>query len=313
MLSTLHQSSLGSLFLIMPFKIFPLWYSNILPIQFFISAVALGLMMVAFESLLSHWIYKRKPETNLVAKLCKTAAWVLATYFLVKMIDIIVEGKFALIFNGTWQSNLFIIEVLISTIIPALLFVIPKLVDNNKVQWIGSSMVIIGVVLNRMDVGGLSMLGTTGDSYTPLWTEIFISLGIISAAALVFLFAIEHFHVWDIIPKEPESLPHTLPSFDYSSHAWLGNPDVSGLTKYSLVFILAFALGMFLMPGKHLHSKGVDNIKVIRASGMDTLYINGNRDDQLVKFPHEAHINWIKSHKTELIKNNVFQSVSNCW
>ena len=310
MLSTLHQSSLGSLFLIMPFKIFPLWYSNILPIQFFISAVALGLMMVAFESLLSHWIYKRKPETNLVAKLCKTAAWVLATYFLVKMIDIMVEGKFALIFNGSWQSNLFIIEVLISTIIPALLFVIPKLVDNNKVQWIGSSMVIIGVVLNRMDVGGLSMLGTTGDSYTPLWTEIFISLGIISGAALVFLFAIEHFHVWDIQPKEPESLPHTPPAFDYSSNAWLGNPDVSGITKYSLVFIISFAIGMFLMPGKHLHSKGIDNIKVSRASGFDTLYINGNRDDQLVKFPHEAHINWIKSHKAELVNSEAFQKIS---
>jgi Ni/Fe-hydrogenase subunit HybB-like protein len=50
MLSTLHQSSLGSLFLIMPFRSDPLWYSHILPLQFFISAIALGLMMVAFES-----------------------------------------------------------------------------------------------------------------------------------------------------------------------------------------------------------------------------------------------------------------------
>ncbi|MFZ0454396.1 MAG: Ni/Fe-hydrogenase cytochrome b subunit [Ignavibacteriaceae bacterium] len=310
MLSTLHQSSLGSLFLIMPFKLYPLWYSNILPIQFFISAVALGLMMVAFESLLSHWIYKRKQETNLIAKLCKTAVWVLAAYFLVKMIDIIAAGKFSIIFNGSWQSNLFIIEVFISTVIPALLFTIPKLADNSKVQWTGSSMVILGVILNRIDVGGLAMLGTTGDSYTPLWTEIFISLGIISAAALVFLFAIEHFHVWDIQPKEPDSLPHSLPSFDYTSRTWLGTPDISGITKYSLVFIISFALGMFLMPGKHLHSKGIENIEVSRASGMDTLYINGNRDEQLVKFPHQAHINWIKTHELSVVNNNVFRNVS---
>ena len=98
MLSTLHQSSLGSLFLIMPFKLFPLWYSNILPIQFFISAIALGLMMVAFESLVSHWLYRRAPETNLVAKLGKAVVWVLGIYFIVKMTDLAITGKIGLIF-----------------------------------------------------------------------------------------------------------------------------------------------------------------------------------------------------------------------
>jgi Ni/Fe-hydrogenase subunit HybB-like protein len=204
MLSTLHQSSLGSLFLIMPFKLFPLWYSNILPVQFFISAVALGLMMVALESLVSHWLYRRKPETDLVGKLCKAAVWVLTIYFLVKIIDIAVTDKLVLIFNGSWQSNLFITEVLISTVVPIILFSIPKLRRKSSVQWIGSFMVITGMVLNRLDVGGLVMLGATGDSYTPAWTEITISLGIVAVAALVFLFVIENFHVWEIQTQEPE-------------------------------------------------------------------------------------------------------------
>ena len=293
MLSTLHQSSLGSLFLIMPFKLFPLWYSNILPVQFFISAVALGLMMVAFESLVSHWLYKREQETNLVAKLCKATVWVLGIYFLVKIIDIILQGKFNLIFDGSWQSDLFITEVLISTVLPSIMFAFPGFSKNRKVQWTGSIMVIIGMMLNRIDVGGLVMLGATGDSYTPLWTEIVVSLGIISLATLIFLFAIEHYHVWDIKPKEPEALPYTPPVFDDASKTWLGTPEVSGITKHSLAFVICFAFGMGLMPGGHLHSKGVDNIKVTRASGFDTLYINGNRDDQLVKFPHAAHISRI--------------------
>ncbi len=138
MLSTLHQSSLGSLFLIMPFKIYPLWYSNILPIQFFISAIALGLMMVAFESLVSHWLYRRAPETNLVAKLGKAVVWVLGIYFIVKMTDLAVTGKLGLIFSGTWESNLFIIEILISTLIPIMIFAIPRLREKNSYQWIGS-------------------------------------------------------------------------------------------------------------------------------------------------------------------------------
>ena len=63
-LSTLHQSSLGSLFLIMPYRLHPLWYSPILPMLFLISAIALGLMMVMFESHFTAYLYRRKPETR---------------------------------------------------------------------------------------------------------------------------------------------------------------------------------------------------------------------------------------------------------
>ena len=290
MLSTLHQSSLGSLFLIMPFKLHPLWYSNILPIQFFISAVALGLMMVALESQVSHWLYKRKLETNLIAKLGKAVVWVLVTYFLVKFIDLTVSGKLGLITNGSWESFVFITEIMISIIIPVIIFAIPRLRYNTKAQWIGSFMVVFGMVFNRINVGGLTMLSVTGDSYTPSWMEISISLGVVSAAALLFLFAIEKFHVWDLKPQDPESLPHTAPSFDYSSHAWLGTPDVSSLTKYSLAFVISFAVGMAFMPEGKLEGKGIENVKVSRASGKDTLFINGNRDANLVMFPHKDHI-----------------------
>ena len=290
MLSTLHQSSLGSLFLIMPFKLHPLWYSNILPVQFFISAVALGLMMVAFESLASHWLYKRDPDTKLIAKLGNATVWVLLTYLVVKMADIILSGEFALITNGSWESFLFISEILISAVIPLVIFSVPKLRNKNKAQWTASFMVVFGIVFNRINVGGLTMLSATGDSYSPSWMEITISLGVVSAAALIFLFVIEHFNIWDLKPQDPEALPHTAPSFDYSSHAWLGTPDVASLTKFSLAFVISFAIGMALMPEKQLHGKGIEEITVSRASGKDTLIINGNRDDCLVKFPHKEHI-----------------------
>jgi Ni/Fe-hydrogenase subunit HybB-like protein len=315
MLSTLHQSSLGSLFLIMPFKLHPLWYSNILPVQFFISAVALGLMMVSLESLASHWLYGRKPETSLVAKLGKAAAWVLVIYLLVKMIDIIFSGELALIIDGSRESYLFITEILISVIIPVIIFAVPRLRRNNKAQWIGSFMVVFGMVFNRINVGGLTMLSVTGDSYTPSWMEIAISLGVVSAAALVFLFAIEKFHIWELKPQDPESLPHTAPKFDISSRVWLGTPDIAALTKYSLVFVISFSLGMALMPEQQLHGKGIEDIRVNRASGRDTLFINGNRDDHIVEFPHKEHItrigadSCVKCHHLTLPK---YQENS-CW
>lgn len=293
MLSTLHQSSLGTLFLIVPEKLYALWYSHILPIEFFISAIALGLMMVAFETLVSHWLFKREPETEIISKLCRIAFWVLALYFVVRIADIIIAGNFEMIFNGNGLSILFIIEILISTVIPAIMFAVPKWTKKSGVQWVGSAMVVVGMVMNRMDVGGLAMHNAAA-SYIPSWTEVAISLGIVSVATLVFLFFIEHFHVWDEKPVDPESLPHTLPTFDYTSQTWLGTPDVSSLSKYTLAFVLSFGIGIAILSGKHLKGKGIDTIQVKHATGIDTLRINGNSDDQYVDFTHKKHIAWIK-------------------
>ncbi len=290
MLSTLHQSSLGSLFLIMPFKLHPLWYSRIIPIQFFISAIALGIMMVALESSVTHWMYRRKPEVNLVAKLGKAAVWVLTLYFVVKMTDIIVSGKLGMIFNGTRESYLFIAELLISVIIPILIFVTPQLRFRPGWQMFGSFMVVFGMVFNRINVGGLTMLSVTGDSYVPSWTEISISVGVVSTAALVFLYVVEKFNIWEKPPENPEESPYAEASFDYSSRVWLGAPRIASLTKYSLAFILSFALGIAIMPQGRLLGKGVEDVTVRKARGNDTLYIDGNHDGYGVTFKHKMHI-----------------------
>ena len=158
MLSTLHQSSLGSLFLIMPFKLPELWYTPILPVLFFISAVGLGLMMVSFESLVTGWIYHRKPETKLIAKLGKAAVWVLSVYLVVRLGDLLISGRYALIFEGTRESFLFVAELLIMAVIPIILFSVPKVRYSTGGQWLGSFLVVFGMVFNRINVGGLTML-----------------------------------------------------------------------------------------------------------------------------------------------------------
>jgi hypothetical protein len=140
--------------------------------------------------------------------------------------------------------------------------------------------------------------------------EVALSFGILSTAALIFLFLIENFHVWDIRPEDPETLPYTPPSFDHSSGTWLGTPKVASLTKHTLAFVVSFAAGMALMPGSKLYARGVDNITVRPASGIDTLCVNGNRDNQFVEFPHQAHISWIKTHAVSLSINGVTHSVS---
>jgi Ni/Fe-hydrogenase subunit HybB-like protein len=291
MLSTLHQSSLGSLFLIMPFKLYPLWYSNILPILFFISAVALGLAMVSLEGLVSNYFYKREPESDLIAKLLYVAFWVLGLYLVVRLADIIIAGKFNLIFSGSWESILFITEIAIAAIIPMVLFIIPKVRRKITGQWIGSSMVILGFVFNRINVGGLTMLRATGDSYLPSWMEFTISAGVVSGAVLVFLYAIEHFKVWEAPPRDPEADPHKLPTFDRSSEVWLGAPRISARTKYSMAFIIAMSIGFAFISETKIEGKGVPDVVTSPARGGDTLFIDGNRDSYGVLFLHEMHVN----------------------
>jgi len=290
MLSTLHQSSLGSLFLIMPFKLNPLWYTPILPVLFFISAIGLGLMMVSFESLVSGWIYHRKPESHLIAKLGKAAVWVLGLYLVVRFTDLIIEGKLGLIFTGSWESFLFIAEIMIMAIIPIILLSVPRTRNSLAGQWIGSFMVVFGAIFNRVNVGGLTMLSTTGDSYFPSWMEFSISFGIVSAMILVFLFGVEKFHIWEHRPSEREDDPHARPAFSRAGEMWLGSPVVAGRTKYSLVFVLALAAGFALIPGHKLHSDGIEDVKAERARGGDTLFVDGNRDGYGVEFAHKEHI-----------------------
>ncbi len=290
MLSTLHQSSLGSLFLIMPQKMHGLWYSSIMPVLFFVSAVALGLMMVALESLASHWLYRRKADTERVAGLAGAVVWVLAVYLVLKLGDIAVAGEWSLMFDGSWESNLFVLELLLSAVIPIILFSIPKVRSSQGGQWIGSFLVVFGMIFNRMNVGGLSMLGTSGDSYVPSLMEVLISLGVVSAAGLVFLFAVERFRIWDKRPRHPEADPHAQPVFDYSSRVWLGAPLVASRTRYSLAFMLAFAVGFACMPGDELESKGVDMIPAQHALGGDTLFIDGNHDLFGTTFDHARHV-----------------------
>ncbi len=289
MLSTLHQSSLGSLFLIMPFKLHPLWYTPILPVMFFISAIALGLMMVTFESLFTSWLYKKKTETDLLAKLGKAAIWVIGIYALVRFIDLGARGDLSYIFAGSFESIMFIIEVSMVIIIPLIILSIPRARNSSTGLWSASLLVVLGIVFNRINVAGVMMTSVTGSRYVPSLSEILISASVVSAAALAFFFAVEHFKVWEHKPIDPEKKVDQKPEFDRASNSWLGRPEVAARVKYSMAFILALAVGLMFWPFDRLESRGIEDTPVVKARGGEKLIINGNRNFDLVLFKHKMH------------------------
>jgi len=294
MLSTLHQSSLGSLFLIMPYRLHPLWHTPMIPVLFFISAVGLGLMMVVFEGLVTSYLYRRPPEMNLVSKLGKWAGWVLSLYLLVRLGDIIIAGKLQYLFAWTWESYLFVGEMLVATILPVALLSVRRIRESLAGMWTCASLVVFGFILNRIDTSGITTLRTTGSGYFPAWSEFAISAAVVSAAALAFLFAVERFKVWEVRPRDPEDDVEYPPQFDYASAVWLGRPAVAARAKYSMVFVLAMAFGFAVLPGDTIRSAGVDPTPVAKARGGDTLTVDGNRDHYAVLFKHQFHIDTLR-------------------
>jgi Ni/Fe-hydrogenase subunit HybB-like protein len=289
-LSTLHQSSLGSLFLIMPYRLHPLWYSPLLPILFLISAIALGLSMVIFEGNVTAYLYRRKPDCHLLASLASAARWVLCIYVAVRLGDLLVRRQMEQLVMPDWRTALFWIEMAMIAVVPIALFSSSRLRRSRSGQWATATLVVFGVVLNRVDVGGLAHLRPHGAFYLPAWTEIAITAGIVAAAVLAFLFVIERFKIWEERPADPEQDPLKLPEFEPVGNTWLGVPGVAARTTYSMAFIVAAALGLGFLHVQAAETRGLEPTPVHQArGGREVLWIDGNLDGFGVLFKHAEH------------------------
>ncbi|MCK5742772.1 MAG: Ni/Fe-hydrogenase cytochrome b subunit [Chlorobi bacterium] len=290
MLSTLHQSSLGSLFLAMPFKLHPIWYTPILPIIFFISAISLGLMMVMFESISTSYLYKKESERDILNILRKSAVVMILIYAALRFGDIFFRGADELLFTGM-ASGLFWAEISFTVIIPLIIFTVKGL--KNKVSWlfVGAFSGVFGVVMNRLNVGGIAHVNNIAESatfYLPSITEIAVSAGVVSGAILVFFYFIENFNVWEEKPVDPTLDVKYTPKFD-TNRVWLGPTKVANRIRFSFFFVIAFGITFASISGYTIEREGIEHIEVRKARGAEILTIDGNRDGFSVMFKHEYH------------------------
>jgi Ni/Fe-hydrogenase subunit HybB-like protein len=206
-LSTLHQSSLGSLMLIEPVKLHPLWWTPILPILFFISAIAIGLGMIILESSLSSRYFKRGLEINLLDKLAKAIPIVLIVYLLVKFGELAYSGDLHYLFTSGVMSFLFWMEIILGVIIPMGWFAFKQNRINPNRMLAGALLLLLGMVLNRFNVSWLAVKHPdpltylpsfmSNVRYIPTLPEISVSLGIFSAGILAFGLAAKYLPVFE--------------------------------------------------------------------------------------------------------------------
>jgi Ni/Fe-hydrogenase subunit HybB-like protein len=196
-LSTLHQSSLGSLWVLLPEKLSPLWYSLYLPVFFWISAVAVGLAMTIVESTLSSKAFKRGLEIDLLADLAKAASVVLFIYLVARGADLIARGAWPLLFEPNLQAIAFWAEVGLGVLVPAIIFAIKPLRHKPGMLFGGALMVVLfGVVLNRLNVGIVGLWPYTGQIYFPSWMEIVVTITLVSFGVIAFGLAVRYLPVF---------------------------------------------------------------------------------------------------------------------
>jgi Ni/Fe-hydrogenase subunit HybB-like protein len=195
-LSTLHQSSLGSLFLIIPGRMHPLWYSNIVPFLFFISCVAAGLAMTIFESFLSSRAFGRAVELPLLSELARVLVVVLALFFTVRIQDLMARDALQYVFQPTYQSLLFIGEIVLGVVVPFFLLLFRRVREHRMGLFYSAALVLLGFVAHRMNTAITSMEQWGVRTYIPSWQEIAITAGLVAFGFTAFSFVARYFKVF---------------------------------------------------------------------------------------------------------------------
>ncbi|HET7753821.1 MAG TPA: 4Fe-4S dicluster domain-containing protein [Anaeromyxobacteraceae bacterium] len=206
-LSTMHQSSLGSLFLLMPDKLNHLWWSPIMPLYFFLSSIAAGTALMVIVEMWIAKAFKRELRIPQVAAMAKVAFWALLVYQVVRVGDVALRGQLAAELSGP-KGGLFIAEILLGGVVPLLVLGSAKLRQQPVTLFLGAFLAAGGIVFNRVNVVffGMNLKGAAPQiapaSYSPSIVEWGISLGLI--AATIFLFGLG-VRTMPVLPKEPEN------------------------------------------------------------------------------------------------------------
>jgi Ni/Fe-hydrogenase subunit HybB-like protein len=208
MFSTMHQSALGSLFLLAPTKLHPLWYSGYIFIFFFISAVIAGLCMVIFESSLSHRVFHKQFEgqhidaDKLQLGLGKAAALVMFAYFFLKLQGIVDGHAWGYLATG-WGAW-FLLEILGFVLLPALMFAYGSRNGKVKVVRIAAVIGVLGIVLNRLNVSVIAYNWRLPVRYVPSWMEVWVSITLVTIGVLLFRWIVNRMPILRADPQFPQ-------------------------------------------------------------------------------------------------------------
>lgn len=218
LLSTLHQSSLGTVFLIAPYKLHKLWYTPLLPIFFFVSALCVGLATTVFESFLSYRFFRKQLDVEVLDALIRICGLLLALYLALKIIDLKNKSAFSLLYNlHSMEARMYLLELGVGVALPLALINMPRVRGTRRGLFLIAVLVIIGFVLNRMNVSVTAFMAYYEVPYFPSFPEFIISAFMVAIGFVAFYFAVRHFSIF------PEEEPYKQ---DYDDRVRAGLPPL---------------------------------------------------------------------------------------
>jgi Ni/Fe-hydrogenase subunit HybB-like protein len=216
-LSTLHQSSLGSFYLIVPGKLHALWYTPMLPWMFYLSAIAVGLAMMIVESRLSSRALGRGLEMPLLMSIGRALFVALGVYGAARLLDMARRGVIAQTVAGTREAAFFQLEFALGVILPMALLAWPAVRRNSGRLYAAALMVVAGFVVNRLNVSITGLERAQGGYYVPAIPEVIVTLMLVAVGFTVFGLAVRYLPIMAPV-EEPELLapagaPERAPAF----------------------------------------------------------------------------------------------------
>jgi len=195
-LSCLHQSSLGNLMVIAPYKLHPLYWSPLSPLFFLASAIAVGFPVVILEALLVAWAFERKPPMNVLTPLAGLIPYLLGAYIALKAGDMLYRGTYVFLLEGSVASIMFWIEFGFLTLVPFFMFMSPDVCRSRSGLFIGAAMYIVAVLLNRCAVFFIAYKPPYAEkAYVPAVGEFALSIGLLAAIVVAYRLLVTLFPV----------------------------------------------------------------------------------------------------------------------
>jgi Ni/Fe-hydrogenase subunit HybB-like protein len=196
-LSSLHQSTLGTLYLNMPHRLHALWYTPILPLLFFVSSIMAGLSLATLTYMGATRILGLPAKREIVAGLPRLAAWVAVVYLALKLGDLLVSGEIALVWSAGAYSAWWWLEMSVGLMIPIVLVLLPSLRSRPWVSMVAPMLLLFGVMMNRFNATMFGQILPPGTTYSPSLIEWLSTIGIIGAAVMAWLLGVRFLAIFD--------------------------------------------------------------------------------------------------------------------
>ena len=212
LLSSLHQSFLGGLFIIFKGKMYPLWYSNYQTTLFYMSAIPAGISMIILALYLSARSLNVKIDMRILDDFSRIIAPMLVIFTLFRFADLAKQNALGYLFLPVAETGYFWLEMALFVAAPLVLFNLPQVRSKPIGLYWASATVIAGFITHRINVSITSLERFTHANYIPKWPEMAVTVMLVTAAVVAFRFAVLYLKIFPQsmqVEPPPFQLPRT--------------------------------------------------------------------------------------------------------